>query len=213
MARLGELHAAESNAATNTGINAVALKGGMILLKPMHCRMFQPHRDKRSLLVKRGCRKLDQNHPFRGGERPDATLKAFVRSGHYTSWKERILPRIAFAALIAAGVLAISPALSQERVTVVPAPEAPPSRKVELAPSPLPRSLESPLPRSKGLSDEAARLLRLISLCDPTPCLGQAPRLVFADGEWTISFPASYQKPPAETKDLRQKNPAPRDKQ
>ena len=63
----------------------------------------------------------------------------------------------------------------------------PPATEVELVRSPSPRTLDEP--KRDGLTDEAARLLASISLCDPVACLGAAPKLVFASGKWTIRFP------------------------
>jgi hypothetical protein len=78
-------------------------------------------------------------------------------------------------------------------------PPAAQAREVELVRSPSPRTLDEP--GRDGLSAEAARLLASILLCDPVACLGEAPKLVFASGKWTIRFPASYRKPDTETKD------------
>ncbi len=77
-------------------------------------------------------------------------------------------------------------------------------KEIPLAVSPTPRALTSP-----GLSPEAAQLLKAVNLCDPLPCLGEAPRLVRADGAWTIRFPSTYRKPAAEARDARGKEPAP----
>jgi hypothetical protein len=84
-----------------------------------------------------------------------------------------------------------------------------------LAPSALPRTLETPprLLERQGLSAEAVRLLGSISLCDPVACLGEAPRLALTAGQWTIRFPDSYKKPKTETRDQRNQNPPPRNEQ
>jgi hypothetical protein len=80
------------------------------------------------------------------------------------------------------------------------------AREVELVRSSSPRTLDGP--QRDGLSEEAVRLFGSFSFCDPVACLGEAPKLVFADGKWTIRFPESYKKPDAGTKNLPDKSPA-----
>lgn len=88
------------------------------------------------------------------------------------------------------------------------APAAPAqARKVELVSSEAPRSLE----QSQQVSDPAWQVIPYLVLCDPVPCLGDAPKAVFTDGRWTIHFPDSYRKPDPEKSDAK-KTPAPPDR-
>ena len=75
-------------------------------------------------------------------------------------------------------------------------------RKVELVASPTPRDLDEPF---LGGASDAAGIFRVITLCDPVDCLGEAPRLVCVNGKLTVHFPDSYGKPAAEPKDATRK--------
>jgi len=75
-------------------------------------------------------------------------------------------------------------------------------RKVELVASPTPRDLDEPF---LGGASDAAGIFRVITLCDPVDCLGEAPRLVWVNGKLTVHFPDSYGKPAAEPKDATRK--------